>query len=159
MGMIETYFNAERIEGLLFILVGVAAVAVAVWGWRQDPFWRGAAWPLIAVALIQLSVGASVGLRSAKDSLRVQHIVAQERGHIASEEIPRMQAVMKSFATNRRIEIALLIVGLLAVLLASRGGAGQGAGAGLAVQAGLVLLLDLFAERRGQAYMAWLQSL
>lgn len=70
-----------------------------------------------------------------------------------------MQAVIKSFATNRRIEIGVLIASLLVLVLAPRGGAWQGAGAGLAVQAGLVLLLDLFAERRGQAYLAWLQSL
>lgn len=157
--MADTYFNAERAEGLLFVLTGVVAIAVAIWAWRQGTFWRGAAWPLIAVAVIQVYVGASVGLRSAKDSLRVQHIVAQEQVRIASEEIPRMQAVMKSFVTNRWIEIGFLIVGLLMLVLATRGGAWQGASAGLTVQVGLVLLLDLFAERRGQAYLAWLQSL
>lgn len=157
--MIETYFNAERAEGLLFVLIGVAAVAVAIWGWRQGPFWRGAAWPLVAVALIQLAVGASVWWRSPNDSVRVQHIVAQERRRLASEEIPRMQTIMKSFETNCWIEIALLVAGLLLLGLASRGGALQGAGAGLALQAGLVLQLDFLADRRAQTYLAWLQAL
>ncbi|MET4575977.1 hypothetical protein [Ottowia thiooxydans] len=157
--MIETYFNAERAEGLLFAFIGAAAIVIAIWGWRQGAFWRGAAWPLVVVALIQISVGVSVGLRSAKDSQRVQHIVEQEPARIASEEIPRMQAVMKSFATNRWIEIGFLIIGLLVAMFASRGGTMQGAGAGLAVQAGLVLLLDLFAERRGHTYLEWLRTL
>lgn len=70
-----------------------------------------------------------------------------------------MQALMKGFATNRWVEITLIAVGLLLLVLAPRGNAWQGAGAGLAVQAYLVLLLDAFAELRAAAYVARLQSL
>lgn len=157
--MIETYFHAERTEGLLFVVVGMLAIGVAVWGWRQGVFWRGAAWPLVAVALIQMFVGASVWWRSPSDVVRVQHIVSQEPPRLASEEIPRMQTVMKSFERNRWIEIGLLVMGLLLLGLGSHDSVWRGAGAGLALQAGLILLLDFFAERRGHAYLAWLQAL
>lgn len=156
--MIETYFNAERTGGLIFTIVGILAIAVAIWGWRHGPFWRGVALPLAAVALIQVSVGSTVWLRSSNDIQRVQHIVSQEQERIAEEEVPRMQTVLKSFVINRRIEIALLAAGLALLTLATRGSAWQGAGLGLAVQVGLVLLLDGFAERRAQAYLEWLQA-
>lgn len=157
--MIETYFNAERIHGLMFVAVGLVTAGLAVWAWRHAPFWRGAAWPLLVVALIQLLVGVSLWWQSPKESVRVQQIVAQERARIASEEIPRMQGVMKGFRTLRQIELGLLAVGLLLLLFASRGSVWQGVGLGLAVQVGLVMVLDVFAEKRGLVYLDWLRAL
>ncbi|EPP0044749.1 hypothetical protein ACUJJB_001905 [Pseudomonas aeruginosa] len=157
--MIETYISAERTGGLLFVIVGVLAIGSAIWGWQHGPFWRGAAWPLAAVALIQISVGITYLLRSPADLHRVQHIVAQEQERIAEEEVPRMQAVLKSYAISLRIEIAILAVGLALLMLATRGSSWQGAGFGLTVQAGLVLLLDSLAERRAQTYLEWLRAL
>jgi hypothetical protein len=114
MTPIAGYFNAERAESLLFIAAGVLALAVAVWAWRvkRTSFWQGAAWPLALVAAIQFVVGGTVYQRSPQDIERVQQIVAQDKTRIASEEIPRMQTVMKSFALYRWIEIALLAAGL-----------------------------------------------
>jgi hypothetical protein len=157
--MIETYFGTERAGGLVFIIVGILAIGLAIWGWQHGPFWRGAAWPLVAVALIQISVGIAFSLRSHGDLQRVQHIITQEQERIAGEELPRMQAVLKSYAISLRIEIALLAVGLALLMLATRGSAWQGAGLGFAVQVGLVLLLDSLAERRAQTYLEWLQAL
>lgn len=66
---------------------------------------------------------------------------------------------MKGVATNRWVEITLIAVGRLLRVLAPRGNAWQGVGAGLAAPAGLVLLPDAFAERCAAAYVAWLLSL
>ncbi|HVR49040.1 MAG TPA: hypothetical protein VMS38_04835 [Pseudorhodoferax sp.] len=157
--MVETYFQAERTHGLLFMAVGVVMAGLAVWGWRQAALWRGAAWPLIAIAAIQLLVGASLWWRSPQDSLHVQHAVQTDSARTAGEEIPRMQAVMQNFRLLRRVELGLLAVGIVLLLLCARGSAWQGAGLGLVVQVGLVMALDAVAERRGAAYLAWLQSL
>lgn len=70
-----------------------------------------------------------------------------------------MQAILKSNAISLRIEIAVVAAGLMLLLFATRGSAWQGAGLGLAVQVGLVLLLDSLAERRAQTYLEWLQGL
>lgn len=156
---ITEYFHAERAESLLFIAVGVLANAMAMWGWRRGPLWRGAAVPLVAVALIQLTVGGTVWLRSPQDVQRVQQIVATDKARVGREEVPRMQAVMKNFVIYRWVEIALLAAGLVLLLAGRRGSAWQGVGVGLAVQSGLMLLLDFFAERRGQVYLDWLQTL
>lgn len=55
-----TYFSAEKRESLLFLLVGVAAIAASVLLWRTGSPWRGMAWPLSAIALIQIVVGSTV---------------------------------------------------------------------------------------------------
>ena len=68
-------------------------------------------------------------------------------------ELPRMTTVVRNFALYRWIEIALLLAGAAAFVAAARGSALRGAGAGLSLQAALMLVLDLFAERRAQVYL------
>lgn len=159
MSAIEVYFSAERTAGMVFIIVGLLAIGGAIWGWSQGPFWRGAVWPFVILALIQIGVGLSVWLSSPKDIERVHHIAAHEPARIQGEEVPRMKAVMKGFTTNRWIELAVLVTGLLLLGLATRGSTLQGVGAGLAWQTGLIVLLDSIAERRAHIYLKWLQSL
>jgi hypothetical protein len=159
--MIADYFDAERAESLLFIAVGLAALGLAAWCWlrRGTPAARGAAAALAVVAVIQLVVGTTVRQRSPHDMARVTQAVQADRPHIAQHEIPRMQAVMRNFELFRWTEIGLLALGLLLAVAARRGSIARGVGWGLAPQAALMLLLDFFAERRGAAYLAWLQAL
>ncbi|MFV0678531.1 hypothetical protein [Variovorax sp. tm] len=159
MNSIEAYFGAERTGGLVFVLCGALAIGVSAWGWRHGAFWRGAAWPLVLIALLQLGVGGMVWWRSPQDLERVRHVVTAEPSRLTSEEIPRMQRVVDDFVRNRWIEIALVVAGVLAVFFASPNTASQGAGAALAIQSGVVLVLDSIAKHRADDYLAWLRSL
>ncbi len=78
MNQIEKYFNAEKYESLLFISVGV----------------------------LQIIVGTSLYFRSSKDIASVNKNVQTENSKIQTEEIPRMDAVMKNFVWYKWIEIA-----------------------------------------------------
>lgn len=69
-------------------------------------------YPLIAIALIQIVVGSSVYFRSPKEILRVKHIIQTDQQKIQTEEIPRMDVVMKNFVIYHWVEIALLLVGM-----------------------------------------------
>ena len=161
MTPITIYFSAEHAESIVFIATGLIALAFAVWAMRvkRSPIWCGAAWPLALIAAIQLVVGGIIFQRSPQDLARVQQTVAHDTARIASEEIPRMQQVMKGFQTYRWVEVALLAAGLLLLFAAAVGSFWRGVGAGLAAQSGLMLLLDFFAEQRGQVYLDWLRTL
>jgi len=161
MEQINHYFGAERMESLLFIGVGIVALGLAAYALlaSQNALLRGSAWPLAVVALIQLGVGGGVYLRSPKDIARVQHIVQSEPKRIVAEEIPRMDIVMRNFVLYRWIEIGLMVAAVAMFALGAEGSGWRGAGVGLFVQAGLMLALDFFAERRGTAYLDWLRSL
>jgi uncharacterized membrane protein len=115
MQLIEKYFNAEKYESVLFIIVGLTAIGFAIYYLTKIklPFYNGMAYPLILVALIQLVVGTSVLIRSPKDIARVNTIVQTDKAKIQSEEIPRMQVVMKNFDIYRWVEIALLALGII----------------------------------------------
>ena len=161
------YFDAERDEAMLFVAVGVLAVVAAAWLWRGLPRWRGAALPLVAIALIQLVVGGTVWLRTDAQVAALAARYDSDRSGFQREEVARMAAVNRNFRVYKAIEIALLAVAV-ALVVASRRRAGisddrrdfwRAFGAGLALQAALMLTLDLFAEARGGAYAARIESL
>ncbi|MCI4429424.1 MAG: hypothetical protein JHC40_09695 [Burkholderiales bacterium] len=161
MQQINDYFGAERLESLLFIMAGIVALGIAAYALlaSKNALLRGAAWPLALVALIQLGVGGGVFLRSHKDIARVQSIVQVEAQRVRSEEIPRMEAVVNNFVRYRWIEIGLLVAAILLHAFGPAASAWRGAGIGLFFQAGLMLALDFFAERRAIVYLDWLRAL
>ena len=69
MNPIIKYFNGEKAESYIFMLVGVIAVAMAlyfVFGLKTS-FWKGVAVPFILVALLEFVVGYTIVTRSPKD--------------------------------------------------------------------------------------------
>jgi hypothetical protein len=161
MSPIEKYFNAEKYESLLFVFVGLAAIAGSIYFLIKikHPFYTGMVFPLIGIALIQIIVGSTVYFRSPKDISRVNQIVQTNKSAINSEEIPRMQVVMKNFIVYRWIEIALIIIGIILYFYFQPQPLWKGIGLGLSIQSSFMLLLDYFAESRGKAYLLFLQSL
>ncbi len=161
MEQISKYFNAEKYESLLFVLVGIFAILFAAYFLVKVkiPFYTGMAYPLIAVAIIQIVVGTSVYFRSPKDILRVNNIVEREKSKINAEEIPRMEVIMKNFVIYRWIEIILLLAGIIMFFYFEPNVLWKGVGLGLAIQASFMLLLDFFAESRGKTYLEFLEQL
>ena len=69
---IETYFNAEKGESLLFIIVGIAAIILAIIFFFviKSNWYRGAAIPFVVVGMMHLIVGYTVYNRSDADRIR-----------------------------------------------------------------------------------------
>ncbi len=160
MENIRNYFNAEKQESILFVLVGITAIAFALYFlfFQKESLYKGMAYPLIAVALLQILVGGSVWIRSPKDLERVEQFVRSSSEQIEKAEIPRMKVVMKNFIVYRYVEIGLLIFGLLAMFYFGNNLFLKGIGIGLFSQSALMLSLDFFAERRGADYIALLTN-
>jgi multidrug transporter EmrE-like cation transporter len=160
MEPITKYFNAEKAESVLFVLVGVVTILLSVYFLLKvkQPLYNGIAYSFIAIALIQLTVGGSVYFRSPKDIVRVNNIVQADKSRIQTEEIPRMKTVMKNFVLYRWIEIALIVIGLLMFLFLEPQTLAKGIGLGLFIQSSFMLLLDYFAESRGKTYLAFLEN-
>jgi hypothetical protein len=158
MNPVEKYFGAEKAESLLFVLVGLVAISLAVYFFAKlkQPFYNGIAYPLIAIALIQITVGGSVYLRSSKDIARVNQMIQIDKTRVEAEEIPRMKIVMKNFVLYRWIEIVLVLIGLALLFYFESATMWKGVGLGLAIQSALMLLLDFFAESRGREYLDYL---
>jgi hypothetical protein len=162
MGMQEQmvrYFSAEKSESWLFILVGIAALAVSVWLLRTGSSYRGMAYPLIAVALIQLVVGGSVAFRTEGQVAALTAQLASSPAAFQAAEVPRMEVVMRNFQLYKALEVVLLLTGVALTVFFRRKELVYGVGVGLVIQASLMLVLDLFAEKRGDEYLAAVRAL
>jgi hypothetical protein len=161
MEQISKYFDAEKSESLLFVIVGVMAILLSAYLFIKvkQPFYNGMAYSLIAIAFIQLIVGFEVYFRSPKDIVRVNKMMKTEVAKMKTEEIPRMKMVMKNFVLYREVEIALIILGVAMFLYFQPMTLLKGVGLGLTIQASFMLLVDHFAEDRGRIYLDYLQSI
>ena len=156
---IITYFKAEKRESLLFMAVGFAAITASVFLWRTGSPWQGMAWPLVAIALIQIVVGSTVYFRTDSQVLGLHTQLAADPGGYVETELPRMEAVRRSFNLYKGIEIALLIAGVAGYFFFRERQTLFAVSLGLMLQAALMLALDLVAERRADVYMDHIRRL
>jgi hypothetical protein len=160
---IEKYFAAEKSESGLFIVMGIAAVLMALFFffYCKSNWYKGAAIPLIVVGLMHLVVGSVVYSRSDKDRLRNVYAYDMNPGELQIKEIPRMEKVNKNFVIYRYIEIALLLSGLgLFFYFKSYTDKSfwVGLGVALALEAAVSLSADYFAEKRAKVYTRQLKE-
>lgn len=152
------YFVGEKQESVLFLAVGVLAIGVAAWLWTTDHRFRLMAVPLVVVALMQMVVGFTIYARTDAQVQSLSVLQKNEPVQFQVEEIDRMQTVMTNFKIYKTIEIVLLVFALALIAFVSKSDAAVGIGLGLLVQAAFTLALDLFAEARGEAYLAALTA-
>ena len=160
---IEKYFAAEKSESLLFIFIGIAAVILAIvfFFFLKTNFYKGIAWPLLLIAIIQIAVGYSVYKRADADRKRNAYAYDLNPSELKGKEIPRMEKVNKNFVRYRWIEIALIITGLVLIFLYRSKPDKDflyGLGIGLAIQAFIMLGADYFAEARAKTYTKGLKE-
>lgn len=159
---LRRYFAAEKEESALFVALGLAAI---VFGWQSllsgDKFRRGMAGPLLAIGLIQVVVGGSVFLRTDAQVAELLRLYSSAPAEFRQKELPRMETVNRWFDVYAWIEISLIGVGMACVAFSRRKRSQLllGLGAGLILQSGIMLGLDIFAERRADVYTQKIQAL
>lgn len=164
---IYKYFIAEKQESFLFLIVGIAAIMLAIIFLifiKSNPsFYKGAAIPLLAIGIIQCVVGFTVYSRSNKQMKEVSYNIGMEPAvYTKTQELPRMKTVMKNFVIFRWVEIALILTGVILIFLFRSNpdrSFWYGLGITLTIQAFLMLGADFFAEQRGHVYVKELNSL
>jgi hypothetical protein len=161
MNQVVKYFNGEKAESYIFILIGVIALALALYFFfgLKSPFWKGVAIPFAIVALLEFVVGYTIVTRSPVDIVRVESFINNEPQNIKMIEVPRMEKVLSNFVVFRYAEIALIILGIILMYSSMNDTFWRGIGLGLFMQASIVLCLDFFAERRGYVYLEYLTQI
>ena len=160
---IEKYFAAEKTGSLLFVVIGIAAVILALvfFFFLKTNFYKGMAIPLLLIACIEISVGYTVYKRSDDDRKRNTYAYGMNPAELKNKEIPRMEKVNKNFVLYRWIEIALIIASLVLIFLYRTNNDKSfwyGLGIGLLIQAVLIFTADFFAETRAKTYLKGLKE-
>jgi hypothetical protein len=158
---INTYFKAEKSESLLFLAAGIAAILFSIWAWLsfKQSFYTGIAIPLALVGLIQIVVGGTVYFKTDKQIATLEQQYETDKIAMAKSELPRMNTVMKNFTLYKYIEIAFILSGLICIFFLRQNDFWLGIGIGLLIQGTIMLVLDIFAEKRGEVYINWLHQL
>ena len=161
MNPIVKYFTGERLESFLFLGLGLLGLALAVISLSvtKTSFVKGIAIPFLLVSGLEIIVGLTLIYRSPQDIIRVETYLSEKTEMIQKEEIPRMEKVMRNFVLFRYTEITLIIMGIILMYGARQNSLWNGIGVGLFIQSSTVLLLDFFAERRGEVYLEYLKSI
>jgi hypothetical protein len=120
---------------------------------------KGIAIPFLLVSSLEIIVGLTLIYRSPKDIIRVETYLSEKTEMIQTEEIPRMEKVMRNFILFRYTEITLIFLGVILMYGARQNSLWNGIGVSLFIQSSTVLLLDFFAERRGEVYLEYLKSM
>ncbi|HRP55104.1 hypothetical protein [Agriterribacter sp.] len=165
---IEQYFIAEKSAGLLFLILGIAAVLIAVvfFTFLKSPIYKGAAWPLIILGALQAGIGYTIYARSDKQRIDTVYAYDMNPGKLKSEEFPRMEKAIKSITIFLALEFVLLVVGIV-LIWANRlffvnvqpKGSAFWVGIGLVfiIQSLLLSGADYLAYKRGKEYIAKLE--
>jgi len=160
---IEKYFLAEKQLGLLFIIIGSAAVVLAIifYFFIKAPFYKGAAVSLLLIGLIQLLLGCTVYNRSDEDRARNVYAYDMNPGQLKNEELPRIKKWLYNFTIIKWVEMALVVAGLVLVFY-YRGNAEKtfwyGLGLALTIQVLILFIGDVVAEKRAKLYTTSLET-
>lgn len=154
-----SYFAAEKQESLLFVIVAVAAFGVSLILWKNNSAYKAMSLPLVAIGVIQLIVGGSVYLRTGAQvqSLTIQLQSAPEQ--FQKDELARMKTVNAHVKLYKVIEIVLLAVGILLSYVLANNMTWYSIAIGLIAQSGIMLVFELFAEKRAHDYVGALERM
>jgi hypothetical protein len=149
---IARYFPAEKSGGLLSLIAGIAATGISAWLVLDESLYAGMAYPLTAVALVQIVVGFSVFRRTDRQVRHLKSRLATDPAGKTLRELERMKKVRKSFVLYRSIEAALLVIAVAGIFLFGHDPFLFSVSIGLAAQSALALLFDTLAGRRARVY-------
>ncbi|AXY76436.1 hypothetical protein D3H65_21625 [Paraflavitalea soli] len=160
---IEKYFMAEKQIGLIFFIIGIVAVALAIVCFfvLRTSFYKGTAWPLVLIGLIQLIIGFAVFQRSDGDRQRNVYAYDMDPQQLKEKELPRMQKVSKSFTIYKSVEMVLIVASIILILVYRSKPEKMfwvGLGIALLIQAIMMLGADYSAEKRAKAYTSKLEE-
>ena len=160
---IEKYFVAEKQESLVFLVIGIAAITLALIFYFivKTQIHRGAALPLLFLGLVQAIAGYAVYVKS--DDQRISQVYAYDMNpdQLKTIELTRMRKVKTNFQIYRWIEICVFITGLMLIIL-FRNQPGKsfwmGFGITLTLMAAELFIADFIAEKRAFQYTSKLEE-
>jgi hypothetical protein len=160
MDSIVKYFEGEKLQCIIGLLIALAFIALSVYFlFLQKPIFKGFAYACLPLSAFLLIICTGVILRTSGDIERVGGFYQAAPSQMQSEEVPRMQKVMRNFRIIKQVEVGLILLGVGLVALFWRHDLMRGVAIALMVQGVILLLFDLAAEARGTEYMEFLRSL
>lgn len=158
MDNIISYFNGERIQCIIGLIISLIFISFSIYFlFQAKPFLKGFAYTAIPLSLLLIAICVGVILRTPSDIKRVTSI-ATSPGKIKTDEIPRMDKVMSNFAMIKKVEIGIAVLGVILILVFKNNDLIRGIATALIIEGLILFLFDHIAESKGQNYLDFLAS-
>jgi hypothetical protein len=160
MNPVIKYFDAEKTWCIGGFVVGIVTIGLAAY-WLiklKQPFYNGMSWPLLFFGLFISSICIGIIIRTPKDVQRVTSMIETRGPQIQTEELPRMEVVMRNFKVIIVVEIVFILISA-AFLFMNIASVWKGVAAGILCYAVFLLMFDVMAQSRGAIYLQFLQSI
>jgi hypothetical protein len=149
--------RGERLEAAVSLLLGLAAVALAVGLWRAASPYAAAGVPLLVLGLPQLASGAVHLGAAARRRDALGPLLAQDPGRFQHREIARVGRMLTQLRFSVAGETLLLLAGAGVAVLFRGSTAGLGVGAALAAEGLALLAMDGWSRARARRYLDHLE--
>ncbi|MFZ4799588.1 MAG: hypothetical protein ACOYMA_18985 [Bacteroidia bacterium] len=158
--MIKKYYNAQKTQGLLFIIIGILSIilgAILVIN-VNNLYSNGITLPLIIIGMLQVYFGVTTFKNTPIHLLLVQGFVMKNQASMANTEIPFIHKTI--LFQKKMINIFLIGVALAVLFLFvfNKTMFLQGLGIGLFIHSLIIITANYFAEQRSQIYLKWLND-
>lgn len=158
MDPIASYFNGEKLQCLIGAVFSLAGIGISVYLFTLSRgLFKGIAWAVLPLSLLLLVICVGVVLRSPKDIVRVNEYLTRDPAKMHAVELPRMQKVMRSFKIIKRVEVAVVVIGLVLAMFLPKVELVRGLAIGLIFMGAMLYLFDHVAETRGARYVYYLE--
>jgi hypothetical protein len=160
MDNILKYFAGEKFQCSIGILLGLTGILLSIYFiYLSKPVFKGIAFAFIPLSLLLLAICIGIVIRTPKDIQRVTSYYESEPTKMQTDELPRMEKVMKIFPIAKMVEIGFIIVGIFLLLFFWNNDIIKSVGIGLILQGIMLYGFDHFAQSRGKLYFEFLNSL
>jgi hypothetical protein len=160
MNSIEKYFTGEKWQCTIGALIALLCIGLSIYYISlQKPFFKGIACVFVPLSTLLLIICVGIIIRTPKDSKRVNDYSASQPAKLKTEELPRMEKVMKSFSVVKKVEICFFVIGFLLFLVFGKSELIKGIAVGLIIQGLLLYSFDFIAEYRAKPYVEFLKKI
>lgn len=154
---LRKYFEAEKKGALGILLTGIIflSAGIILFFYLKNPTWQGFGIPIAVVSILQIIAGIYIYFKTDQQVNNLVNLLHKSPNQYIEEELARMKKVNMGFKAYKNIEMGLFLLGFTFLIL----GAAEkvlpfmmGLGGGLALQAAIMFIFDLFADMRAALY-------
>ena len=152
------YFVSKKRSNLILLLFNILVILAGFlfYKYRPGPLVNGALVPLLSIALIQLIISIIRLLRNQKLLENLSLSLDEQQPTFFVNEIKRMEGIEKDFDRNTNVFLLVFLLGFIFLMMGAFGNWGLfvcGTGAGLCLQAAMLLCMELFRRFQAESYL------
>lgn len=153
---LTSYFGGEKNAGLVLAVIGALMLVAAIVFFPSKYELRAFAITLGVWSLLELGIGVGLLLKTGGQVAALEAQLAADRTTMIATERPRMVKVQRNFVFLEAAWVALIVIAAVVAWRFKQALTPSGVALGFLINASVLLVFDIVAERRGSV---WLEAL